>query len=232
MPNDKGNDSNRNIVESVFKEWGIALFGIADLKGIATPRDKNGTEYPRAVSFVVPMNPEIMSSIRKGPNQAYADEYNRVNRTINEIARSIEARIHERGARAQMISASDRTDLFTIKGDFPHKTAATRAGLGWVGRNCLLITKQHGPWIRLGTVLTDLAVGADVPVVKNYCGKCRECVDSCPAGALAGNAWYPGIPRQEILDVFACDRWKKEHYFRYNKGHNCGICAAVCPFGK
>ncbi|MGD9353360.1 MAG: hypothetical protein PVI72_10555, partial [Desulfobacterales bacterium] len=34
-----------------------------------------------------------------------------------------------------------------------------------------------------------------------------------------------------ILDVRACDQWKKEHYFQYHKGHNCGICSAVCPYG-
>jgi len=48
---------------------------------------------------------------------------------------------------------------------------------------------------------------------------------------LKGKAWYPRLPREEILDVRACDKWKKEHYFQYHKGHNCGICSAVCPYG-
>ena len=232
MSDGRGYENNRKIIVSIFNEWGIDLFGVADLTGIPTPRDENSEEFPRAVSFAVPMNTDIMASIRTGPNQTYAEEYTRVNRLINEISLSIEARIREKGNRAHVIPASDRTDPVTIKGDFPHKTAATRAGLGWVGRNCLLITKRHGPWLRLGTVLTDLAVSSDTPVTKSYCGRCRECVDSCPAGAIIGNAWYPGIPRQEVLDVFACDRWKKAHYFQFNEGNNCGICAAVCPFGK
>jgi epoxyqueuosine reductase len=66
---------------------------------------------------------------------------------------------------------------------------------------------------------------------RSYCGKCRRCVDACPAGALTGKAWYSGIPREEILDVRKCDQWKKEHYFKYHQGHNCGICSAVCPYG-
>ena len=66
---------------------------------------------------------------------------------------------------------------------------------------------------------------------RSYCGKCKRCVDACPAGALTGKAWYPGIPREEILDVRKCDQWKKEHYFKYHQGHNCGICSAVCPYG-
>ncbi|MFO7750475.1 MAG: hypothetical protein R6V54_10325 [Desulfobacteraceae bacterium] len=56
-----------------------------------------------------------------------------------------------------------------------------------------------------------------------------RCVDACPAHALKGTAWYPGVPREEILDVQACDQWKKEHYFEFHKGHNCGICSSVCP---
>jgi epoxyqueuosine reductase QueG len=58
-----------------------------------------------------------------------------------------------------------------------------------------------------------------------------RCVEACPAKALKGRAWYPGVPREEILDVQVCDEWKKEHYFQFHKGHNCGICSAVCPYG-
>jgi epoxyqueuosine reductase QueG len=56
-------------------------------------------------------------------------------------------------------------------------------------------------------------------------------VDACPAQALTGEAWTPDVPREAILDVRACDRWKRAHYFHYHRGHNCGICSAVCPFG-
>lgn len=232
MTKGRGHDRTWKIILSIFNERNIELFGVADLTNIPAPRDENSKEFPRAVSFAVPMNPDIMSNIQTGPNHAYADEYIRVNLLINEIGLLIETNLRGANVRAHMIPASDRTDPVTIKGDFPHKTAATRAGLGWVGRNCLLITKRHGPWLRLGTVLTDLTVSGDTPVTKSYCGRCRKCVDSCPAGAITGNAWYPGIDRHKILDVYRCDRWKKEHYFQYNEGNNCGICAAVCPFGK
>ena len=57
------------------------------------------------------------------------------------------------------------------------------------------------------------------------------CIDACPAGALKGNAWYPGLPREEILDARVCNQWEKDHYFQYHEGHNCGICSAVCPYG-
>jgi epoxyqueuosine reductase QueG len=66
---------------------------------------------------------------------------------------------------------------------------------------------------------------------RSFCGKCTRCVEACPAGALKGKAWLPGLPREEILDAGGCDQWKKEKYFQYHGGHNCGICSAVCPYG-
>ncbi|MCX7725124.1 MAG: 4Fe-4S dicluster domain-containing protein [Thermodesulfovibrio sp.] len=209
----------------------IPLWGVADLQGFSTPLDERGLNYPFAISFAIPMNPEVMFTIQNGPNQEYADEYFRVNTLINEVSGSLAAEIKGRGFRAKPLAASTRTDTVNIKGDFPHKTAATRAGLGWIGKNCQLITRNYGPWVRLGTVFTDLEISYGTPIERNFCGKCNRCIDACPAKALKGNAWYPGRPRAEILDVFLCDNWKKTHYFQFNRGHNCGICSAVCPYG-
>ena len=209
----------------------IILWGAADLRDFSTPRDETGQRFPFALSWALPMKPYIMASIQNGPNQAYADEYASVNSHINELSVSLAVEIKAKGFRSEPLAASDRSDPINIKGDFPHKTAATRAGLGWVGRHCQLITRPFGSWIRLGTVFTDIELPCGPTIERNFCGRCTLCVEACPAKALIGNAWYPGVPREDILDVRACDRWKKEHYFQYHKGHNCGICSAVCPYG-
>jgi epoxyqueuosine reductase QueG len=222
---------HRKIAEKL-SNHGVTLFGVADLNGISTLPDQSGHSFPRAISFAMRMNPDIMASIQDGPNQAYADEYARANDNIDATAAALVAEIQTLGFEARTFSASKRTDTVNIKGEFPHKTAATRAGIGWVGRNCLLITKKFGPWVRLGTVFTHLPLECAKPLTKNHCGKCRQCVDACPAGAIAGNYWTPGIQRDKLLDVVGCDQWKKKHYFHFHNGHNCGICAAVCPFGR
>lgn len=210
----------------------IRLWGAADLKNFLTASNQTRIQFPFAISFVIPMNPKIMDSIQKGPNHAYADEYAGVNNHINELSKALAAEIKARGFQSRPLPASVRSDPVNIKGDFPHKTAATRAGLGWIGCNCQLITRPFGPWVRLGTVFTDIELPCGPPVENNYCGSCVSCVEACPAKALKGGKWYPGLAREEILDVQACDQWKKEHYFQYHKGHNCGICSAVCPYGK
>ncbi|MCP4748350.1 MAG: epoxyqueuosine reductase [Desulfobacteraceae bacterium] len=209
----------------------ISLWGVADLRALDTPADENGQRFPFAFSWAVPMNPRIMADIRKGPNQAYADEYATVNKDINTFATALAAEIKTRGFRAMALAASERTDKINLKGVFAHKTAATRAGLGWIGRNCQLITRPFGPWVRLGTVFTTMGLPSGPPAGKSFCGNCMRCVEACPAKALKGNAWHPGLPRDAILDATACDRFKKKYFYQYNKGRNCGICAAVCPYG-
>jgi epoxyqueuosine reductase len=226
-------------LRDVFPSWLVSwmdahevrLWGAADLRGFSTPLDAAGQGFGFALSFAVAMNPQVMAGIRYGPNQAYADEYAGVNSLINEGSQALAEEIRSRGFRAQGLAASDRTDPVSIKGDFPHKTAATLAGLGWIGRHCQLISREFGPWIRLGTVLMDMTLPCGPPISRSFCGTCTRCVDACPARALKGKAWHPGLAREEILDPLACDRWKKEHYYTLHKGLNCGICSAVCPYG-
>ncbi len=209
----------------------IELWGAADLRDFDTPVDISGRRFPGALSFAIPMTPAIMAGIQNGPNQAYADEYTRVNDLINKNAERLATEIRRNGFQALALAASERTDPDHIKGDFPQKTAATRAGLGWIGRHCQLITRRFGSWVRLGTVFTDMQLAYAPPVARSFCGTCTRCVEACPAGALQGNAWTAGLPREDILDARACDQWKKENYYRYHNGHNCGICSAVCPYG-
>ena len=224
-----------NSFPSWLTEWmeaqKIVLWGMADLRDFSTPQDETGQGFSFALSWGIPMNPQIMVGIRNGPNQTYAEEYARVNDRINELSAALAAEIKGKGFRAKPLAASDRTDAVNIRGDFPHKTAATRAGLGWVGRNCQLITQRFGPWIRLGTVFTDIELPCGPPDGAQLLRPLYPLCRGLPCKSVERQRMDPGIPREEILDVQACDQWKKEHYFQYHKGHNCGICSSVCPYG-
>ena len=212
-------------------EQQVALWGAADLRGFSTPRDARGQGFPRAISWAIPVTPQVMAEVCQGPTPAYAAEYDRLNLEINEMAEILAAAIQDRGFRAQPLAASVRSDPVHIRGDFPHKTAATRAGLGWIGRHCQLVTHKFGSWVRLGTVFTDLDLLPGKPMQRSFCGDCTRCVEACPARALSGALWSPGLRREDILDARACDRWKKENYSHLHGGHVCGICSAACPFG-
>jgi len=213
------------------QSWDISLWGAADIHTLCFSIGGDIEPYPGAVSWAIPMSPNIMAGLNKGPTQAYADAYSQINVRIGEVAQLLSKAIAQKGFRVYPLAASDRTDKKNIRGEFPHKTAATLSGLGWVGRHCQLVTRPFGPWVRLGTVFTDMPMVFGTPLNRGYCGTCHACVHACPAGALSGKDWKPGIERKEILDAAACDQWKKEHYFQFNNGHNCGICSSVCPYG-
>ncbi|MCB2225312.1 MAG: hypothetical protein KQH53_01450 [Desulfarculaceae bacterium] len=216
-------------LESILRQGGAALWGVAGLEGLVPP--ELGA-FDRAVSFGLAMDPEIMAGIAQGPTQVYCDLYDEVNRRINGLSAALASAISGAGHTARLVPASVRSDPVNIRGDFPHKTAATRAGLGWIGKNCQLVTRQLGPWLRLGTVLTDAPLESDAPMEKSFCGECAACVEVCPAGALAGAAWTPGLERAAILAPAVCDAYKKEHFMAFHQGHNCGICTSACPWGQ
>ena len=123
-----------------------------------------------------------------------------------------------------------KVDWETLTAPFPHKTAATRAGLGWVGKSALLVTPDLGPALRLNTVLTDAPLVAGDPITQSRCGDCRACVEACPAGAIKGEHWYTGRPRSELLDAHACNQTcRGRAAARGIELGRCGICMAVCP---
>ena len=110
---------------------------------------------------------------------------------------------------------------------FAHKTAATQAGLGWIGKTAIFVSPRLGPWLRLTTVFTDAELPAREPITEGGCE--WRCVDACPAGAGRDTHWRAGMPRHELLDVIAC---MNENHYHGEAGGLCGICVSVCPFGR
>lgn len=189
--------------------------------------------YPRAVTLVLHMDDAIMDSIATGPHAEYYAEYGRVNSVLDELSRTIAERLESESYEAHPVASSKRIDYKNILGEFPHKTGAVLAGLGWIGRSSLLISKAFGPRVRLGTVLTNAPLGSSsgVPSLKSRCGSCARCVEACPAQAITGAPWRPGMPRKELINAKTCEDWKMKHYSQFD-GMVCGICVSVCPYGQ
>jgi epoxyqueuosine reductase QueG len=114
---------------------------------------------------------------------------------------------------------------------FPHKMAATSAGIGWIGRNGLLINPTYGPRLSLATVLTDAPLQSGNPISKSMCGDCRLCVEHCPSEALTGNEWSRSRPYVELVKLKSCKNHKKGSRSLDGKP-NCGLCITVCPYGR
>jgi epoxyqueuosine reductase len=115
--------------------------------------------------------------------------------------------------------------------DHVDREAAVRAGVGFYGRNTMVITSSHGSWVVLGTLVTDVEVEA-TPALELDCGSCRLCIDACPTGALDD----PGT-----LDANRClSYWTQAPEpipddYREELGsmvYGCDICQDVCPWNN
>jgi epoxyqueuosine reductase QueG len=112
---------------------------------------------------------------------------------------------------------------------------ATRAGLGWIGKTDLLITRQFGPRLRLVTILLkDFSGKTGKPVNDSKCGNCSACVDACPALAANGKKWNIKIDRDDFYNPWKCRDMCAElgKQKLQADARVCGICVEACPVGK
>ena len=188
---------------------------------------------PRAISLMVAFQQDALEGVGRGPTPAYFADYNRLNSTLNTAATQLVEYLKDAGYRAMCVEATlenyEEVEDWGDAGVFAHKTAATRAGLGWIGKTALLVSPVLGPKVRLATVFTDLDLPAGIPIDAGRCGRCRVCVDACPVGAGRDVTWEVGMTRDQLFDEKACEGYLD----RFPElGWVCGICVAVCPFGR
>jgi epoxyqueuosine reductase QueG len=207
---------------------GAAVVGFADLTGLP---EENRPELPRGVVFGVALNPRIIDGIRTGPTKEYYDLYNEVNAHLADVGKRAERLLTEAGFRALVVAPTvhaEGLDIETLSASFSHKMAATRAGLGWVGKCALLVTPDFGSAIRFATVLTDADLPTGEAVTESNCGECTSCVDVCPGHAPSGKTWEPSRHRDDFFDARACLQGILDHNLDF--GFICGMCIAACPW--
>ena len=120
----------------------------------------------------------------------------------------------------------------TLVAPFSFKYAAVKAGLGWIGKNGVLITKKFGPRVRLSAILVnyDLPIGS--PILKSLCAEeCTFCVNACPHKALKGAQWNINTLRDELIDYKLCNYKRSLYIKNHGRKHACGYCMAACPIG-
>ena len=134
------------------------------------------------------------------------------------------------GYNAAAVPASQSVEGYY--GIYPHKTAALKAGLGYIGKSALFISDKYGPRVRLGTVFTDADLGGNSYIQQDKCGDCRICATKCPAMAISGKAFNEGDTREDIFDARACSEYMKRNFQHIGRGSVCGLCMKHCPKGR
>lgn len=225
-------------VNSILPHKTDYLIGYANLQGLL-PEKYKGFNY--AIVLGRKLDDTIIDAITDGPTIDYYNHYNSVNLELSQIAYRLAEEIKQQGSKAWAIEPNilnqdiDKNFIKTLRLDFSHKMAATRAGLGWIGKTALFISKQFGPRVRLVTVLTDYPLPVCTrPIEESQCGTCDLCVRHCPAGAANGMLWNINVDRNYFFDPFACLKKARELSLN-NFGKEasiCGKCIVVCPIGK
>ena len=105
------------------------------------------------------------------------------------------------------------------------------AGVGWVGKNGLVVTKKYGSAVRIGVVLTDVPLECCEQTLLSRCSRCIRCVEQCPADAITGLDWRPDI-NHTLVDMNKCHaECKRLSTERFGHSENlCGICTVACPY--
>ena len=216
-----------NELKDLLLSNGANLVGFANLNGI-----NQNIEMPYGVCVAVKLSPELIMSIHDGPNIFYCNEYNRINDLLDKIITTGTEYLIKKGfkALAQTRDTVKQNDNYETK--LPHKTIGTRAGLGWIGKCGLLVTKEYGSGIRISSFLTNAELNCNEPINESLCDDCIECVKYCPGGAITGKSWKAKMERCELIDVKKCaktaqalsmERIKKDMRL-------CGKCFEVCPY--
>lgn len=218
------NGENKSKLKLLSLEWGASLFGVARLEEL--PRDqillpsRILDQLPLALSIGFHLSDAVIEEIETQPTPLYFHHYQRVNILLDTIGLRITLAIQELGYQALPIPASQIVDWKNQKGHLSHKRVARLAGLGWIGRNNLLVNERFGSRVRLVTVLTDLPLEIDFPTTRD-CGACRACLSVCPAGAIS--------ERVEDFDHIRCYEqlrtFSKTLHFSH---HICGVCVKAC----
>jgi len=235
--------------QSLALESGIDLFGVADLALARVEILRQGGEqvaaYPRAISIGIFLLHPLVDALPQRSEHAVAVAYRKhaydfINQRLDEAASRLGSQLQRDGYQALPVPASERVDEVSeylmgyderICAAFSHKLAAHLAGLGWIGKNCMLITPQAGPRVRFASILTSAPFDASGAPVAERCGDCRQCVDICPQEAFSGRAFYEDEPRELRFDAGKCDRYMKAMQAATGLPV-CGMCLYACPYGR
>lgn len=126
---------------------------------------------------------------------------------------------------------SKESRAFVDSAPLMEKAWAARCGLGWQGKNTIMINPRKGSWFFIGVILTDLKMEPDFPT-GDQCGNCTKCIDACPTGALEPYKLNPSLCISNLTIEKTIDV-PEELYQKFGgRIYGCDICQDACPYNR
>ncbi len=214
-------------IKAFAAELGFSLCGVAEITEIRREFHLDLdliAPFDWAVSLGKRLLDPVIEDIKDRPTLLYFHHYRQLNFFLDRGAFLLSSRIQNEGFQALPIPASQIIDWDKQKSHVSHKMVGRLAGLGWTGRNNLLVNPLFGSRYRLVTILTDMPLEPDAALDRD-CGACLACLSSCPAQAIKED--------KEDFDHWACfDKLKEFRRQGVVGQHICGVCVKACKGPK
>lgn len=224
-----------DVIEKAISNKEDYLIGYADMDAVL---EQAYQPFRYAIVLARKYDHTIIEEMQSGPTPDYANHYDAISLELAGTLKKMKMLLTELAIDFKGILPLHSDKPFSddyLNQNFSFKMAATRAGLGWIGKTGLLVTTKYGPRIKLGALLVDYPFETiGTPITGSQCGSCTLCVTTCPAQAATGASWEVGLAPEPFYDPFKC-RDNCHDLSKRNLGvkrNLCGICMSVCPIGR
>ena len=178
------------------------------------------TTFPWARSIVVFAHNYLTNAISPAETGAVVGRFATFDhyQSVRRIAERLASLLTDAGHRAEPLIDDNR---------LVDRAAAARAGLGWIGKSTMVLTPGHGPWMLLGSVVTDIRLETTRPMIRD-CGICEACIPACPTGAITAS----GLDASKCISTWlqtpgSIPRWIRPSIGR--RIYGCDDCLTSCP---
>ena len=213
-----------NFIIEIMDRHSKCLYGIADIS-----YSDYYSKYKCALVIAVP-HKKIMT-LDNYTEEKFEKSICGARKDCDQIISEVEDFCQEQNIEYHILPMVQKSEEL-LTASFSYKFAAVNAGLGWIGKNDVLITKKYGPRVRLSVILIDFNLPVGEPIKHSNCDdNCKHCVEACPCNFLSGVQWDINKYRDELIDYHSCNVKRSQYIKTYSRKNACGLCMVSCPLG-
>ena len=211
-------------IQQIFSKYPGVIYGFTSIS-----YSSYANQYKSALVFAVPYGEQL--TIKNYTEEKFEKGIQDAKKVLEEILLQIEEMLIEHKVK-YYIPPTAQSNEEELVAPFSFKYAAVNAGLGWIGKNDVVITEKYGPRVRLSAILIDNEFVYGERIVKSNCpDSCTKCVEICPYNALHDVKWDIGTLRNDIIDYKLCNQKRSLYIEKHGRKNACGLCMAACPIG-
>lgn len=212
-------------IKQLFLKYPEVIYGFTNIS-----YSPYASQYQSALVFAVPYGEQLT------PENYTEERFEKGIRDAKEISEEIILQLKEILDEQNIrytVPPLAQTSEEELTAPFSYKYAAVHAGLGWIGKNDVVITEKYGPRVRLAVFLADRAFTYGCKITKSRCpDSCTKCIEICPYHALYGVKWDIEALRGDLIDYQLCNQKRSLFLKTHGRKNACGLCMAACPVGQ